>query len=366
MIAARATPSAGAGSLWGLSLLVSLMVNGGLFFGIAWLSLSQRPVSLGSPPPPPPERVDLVALVMPADEALAPVEPKPKPPTSEPDSATPSAAPSLPPVRSLPFAKTTEDQASTEAPVTAAFIGERNTIATSERTPDATGPDLPSQAGMKESAAVVETVEGKPAEPAPDRSVAAPSIPAVPAMPQEPVAEPSVAAKSTDLLEGPLSVPVPAPPPEPEKPSLVPAEPPKPEPVPEVKPPVPAEPEAQAAKKTELAGSISRTGKSAVNVIDTPLGRYRAVVSDAVQTGWLQNCERYQKYITAGYMTVKFQVEPDGKVKSVEVVEAVDCTDVQKGFTNQAIRAAKFPKIPNDLKKTLGKEPLEVTIIFYF
>jgi hypothetical protein len=44
----------------------------------------------------------------------------------------------------------------------------------------------------------------------------------------------------------------------------------------------------------------------------------------------------------------------------------VDAGEIQKGFTLNSIRQAKLPSIPNDLKKELDGEPIELLYNFYF
>ena len=119
-------------------------------------------------------------------------------------------------------------------------------------------------------------------------------------------------------------------------------------------------------EKTKLSGSISRKGKSALNVANTAMGRYQAALSRAIEAEWNMNCTKYRDFITPGILTLRFVIDENGKVRSVNVVEMVDAGEVQKGFTLNAIRQAKIPSIPNDLKKELDGEPIELLYNFYF
>jgi hypothetical protein len=125
-------------------------------------------------------------------------------------------------------------------------------------------------------------------------------------------------------------------------------------------------------RKTAIVGSISRTGRSALNVADSPLGRYQAAISRAVELEWQRNCVRHRDFITPGYLTVRFYVEPSGKVKSVQFVgqmgtgEVKKGGEIQKGFTLNSIRDAEIPPMPAALKKEFSKDPLELTFNFYF
>ena len=119
-------------------------------------------------------------------------------------------------------------------------------------------------------------------------------------------------------------------------------------------------------RKSAIVGSISRTGRSALDVVDSPLGRYQAVISRAVEQEWQRNCVRHRDFITPGFLTVRFFVEPTGIVRTVQFVGTMETGEVQKGFTLSAIRDAKIPAMPAAVKKDFAKEPLELIFNFYF
>ena len=119
-------------------------------------------------------------------------------------------------------------------------------------------------------------------------------------------------------------------------------------------------------RKTTIQGSISRSGRSALDVEDSPLGRYQATISRAVELEWQRNCVRYRDFITPGFLTVRFFVDAKGKVRNVQFVGAMQTGQQQKGFTLNSIRDATIPAMPPDLRKDLQEEPLELVINFYF
>jgi hypothetical protein len=119
-------------------------------------------------------------------------------------------------------------------------------------------------------------------------------------------------------------------------------------------------------RKAAIVGSISRTGRSALNVTDTPLGRYEATISKAVELEWQRNCTRHRDFITPGFLTVRFFVETSGKVRTVQFVGKQETGEVQKGFTLNSIRDAEIPAMSASLKKEYSKDPLELIYSFYF
>ena len=291
------------------------------------------------------------------------------------NSSPTAAAPAKP-----SFVRTSEDQTAA-APEKSPFIGERNTQATSDRSPDLTAPPLPSQSGIDRDD--LETTNSHYQDGTLGTDQPATPQDTMPAPPSPTLPEPAIAVDSsagetpetpgsdttqsspppTDrLLDGASPVDVSVPKDPAEKTALKPTPPPA---------AAAAKPAAETGfkgyqRKAAIVGSISRTGRSALDVVDSPLGRYQAVISRAVEQEWQRNCVRHRDFITPGFLTVRFFVEPTGKVRTVQFVGTMETGEVQKGFTLSAIRDAKIPAMPAAVKKDFDKEPLELIFNFYF
>lgn len=380
------------GRLWAFAFGLSLAVNALIVIvaGISILELRKfQPVS--QPVPPPAETVRFIA------PELAPVETP---------ATVPAAEPPPPAVPEKGFARTSDDQTA-DRPDQASRIGERNTRATSDTTPDPTAPALPAQAGVDPLyKGHIETTESRyqDGKLAPDAPVT-PDQPAppMPQQPDQPPAPPETAQRGEETdtpgtadksvppppLEklatsgNPVDVPVPKP--EPDEPpaprTLTPPEmpkegtpdaPPNADDLKETKPTPPPKPTTNQPpfrgnqRKTTLRGSISRTGRSALDVEDSPLGRYQAAISRAVELEWQRNCVRYRDFITPGYLSVRFCVDPKGNVKSVDFVGTMQTGQQQKGFTLNSIRDADIPPMPPELGREFKDENLELIFNFYF
>ncbi len=118
--------------------------------------------------------------------------------------------------------------------------------------------------------------------------------------------------------------------------------------------------------KTAIQGNISRNGRSALDVTDSPMGRYQAAIGRAVEREWQINCMKRRDFIVPGYLTVRFYVQSDGRVKSVQFVGDIEGGEVQKGFTLESIRDAPIPAMPPAVKKEMGGDALELVFNFYF
>ncbi|MEO5916642.1 MAG: hypothetical protein ABIS50_20615 [Luteolibacter sp.] len=386
MDAAATSGTRGDGRLWAIALGLSLVANVAIL-GLAGFAAIKTRSLRKDPPPPAAAAAETIMTIFPELPAT---------------SAEKAVAAPPPPEETAKqrFARTSDDQ-SAPPPESAAFIGERNTQGTSDRAPDATAPPLPSQAGIEpRNEDDLETTEstyrdGKLAsESARTTPPAANSDPA-PAMPpsdpavanQAPAGEkvpnpgndettstPPVAEK---LLDGPNPVDVSVPEetaatneikPTPPKNKKDGGSPTKAADLPKPPAPKPINDPAFAGyqRKAAIVGSISRTGRSALNVADTPLGRYQAEISRAVELEWQRNCVRHRDFITPGYLTVRFYVETSGKVRTVQFVGQMETGEVQKGFTLNSIRDAAIPPMPASLKQEFSKQPLELVFNFLF
>jgi outer membrane biosynthesis protein TonB len=379
------------GRLWAIALGLSLLGNALIVLVTGFLVYRSYEFQKNRPIAQAPSEKTTVMILPP--EMVRP-ESAPEPAAETPPVPPPAAA--MPPE----FARTSEDQRG-KRPDRPAFMGERDTEATSDRTPDPTAPPLPSQAGVKpRDASDIETTESDyqdgtlehdqaataemaPAEPTP------PSVPPAEASPETQPVEENPALEGTDAqktlpaaretaLDGPNPIEVPVPknqpeeaikptpekPPAPKKPAVAQEETPPQKPAQPVKSNEPGFRGYQ--RKTAIQGSISRTGRSSLDVVDSPLGRYQAAISRAVEKEWQRNCVRHRDFITPGFLTVRFFVQPSGKVRSVQFVGDIETGEIQKGFTLNSIRDAEIPPMPAAVRQEFENESLELIFNFYF
>lgn len=231
------------------------------------------------------------------------------------------------------FARTSTEQKTT-TPQNANLIGEHDTIATSDTTPILGAPNLPNQKGRNlYDPYEIETTETKAQNQATSQNTVTPQGIASPKKSYKPEDTPAAA----QAKETPPANPAPTP-----------------------------SNNSENRQKTLLQGDITRQGVSAQDVIATPLGKYHAQVSRAVEKEFHTQCQKYKNYTAAGTIRIRIIIDEQKGLQSVNTIEMIDAGEVQKGFTIQAIRTALIPPLPKEVKKELKGEPLELIYNFYF
>jgi len=118
--------------------------------------------------------------------------------------------------------------------------------------------------------------------------------------------------------------------------------------------------------KTRIIGSLSRDGKSALNVKSTALGKYYSTISKIIEREWQKNCYKYREHIQPGVISMQFFIDKNGKITNPKPYDVVSTSEIQIGFTMKAIRKSTLPKMPKDAQNELGDEKLELIYNFYF
>lgn len=317
-----------------IALAVSLLIHLLLLLA-ALIILSLNPQWRPQPQPPEPELTELTLL-----------EPEPTP-TPENERG---------------FFDSAQGEVSEKAPENAAFESDRNTVAASEQPPQS-AEQRPSQAGEESPEMTLRSQQltlGPLREPSPPT----PASPAQPPQPQsqptpeptpEPTATPRPTPKPEDTELGLLEPPKPTPPPTPE-----PAQPPQP-PSPPSRPQPPGyQPERRV---TRLTGGISNRGRSSVDSVATPLGRYKKMLSDAIGSRWYYYVNDMLDLVGIGTVELRFVVKPDGTVERVQVRRNTS-NESLASCSVRAIVEAEIPPMPPEVRELLEGGKLEVDYSF--
>ncbi|NIP92061.1 MAG: hypothetical protein GWO24_00710, partial [Akkermansiaceae bacterium] len=92
------------------------------------------------------------------------------------------------------------------------------------------------------------------------------------------------------------------------------------------------------ARKTRIRGSLKRRGRSALDVENTAVGRYRARVYRVIEREWQKQCITYRNHILPGSLTLRFFVGREGEVSGLRYIYEFQTSEIQKGFSVMSVR----------------------------
>lgn len=116
-------------------------------------------------------------------------------------------------------------------------------------------------------------------------------------------------------------------------------------------------------QQTRLSGAITNRGKSAINAVGTPLGRYQKQLYDAVGSRWYYYVGRDRDLVSIGTARLVFSVDRSGHVTNLKVAD----NSSNEAFANvclQSVLEVQLPPIPDDVADTLPADGLDEEMSF--
>jgi outer membrane biosynthesis protein TonB len=263
-----------------------------------------------------------------------------------------------------------ESRKSAEAPKEKTFEANENSIAAAEKAATTDNP-LPGQDGkdrpfmgfedrnysLASKGAVPESKptptatpkkEPTPVEPKPTPGAPTPDPNQLALLTQTPTPFPSPAeSEQSTETQAPTSTPTPTP-------------------EPTTTPPSPASAYRDLQQKTLIRGGISNRGRSGVNAVGTPLGRYKKQLEDAIGSRWYHYCSSMSDLASIGSTTLTFEILPDGTVANLRMTENTG-NESSASIALRSVQESKFPPIPDDLLPTLpeGHFTMEESFVIF-
>lgn len=119
-------------------------------------------------------------------------------------------------------------------------------------------------------------------------------------------------------------------------------------------------------KQNVINGSLAKEGADAVDAVDTPMGRYKKVVRDAISAKWHRYRQDNADFVTWGILKVEFSVDPSGRVRNLRITKN-EANAMLAEFSLRAIRDAKLPPMPEEVAASVGSKGLVIQydIIIY-
>lgn len=118
--------------------------------------------------------------------------------------------------------------------------------------------------------------------------------------------------------------------------------------------------------KTKQTGKFSFGRRPTLDVAASPMGMYQTIVYRAIGEQWYRQCDLNRDLIVTGTVRIRILINKNGKVSSMRQTSRVGASEVQKSFTFLAIKLAKLPAMPPEVKKDLVGESLEMYFDFNF
>lgn len=285
------------------------------------------------------------------------------------------------PPDSKQFIRTSQNTESATAPANAAFISDRNTVASAKSAPSPGATALlPSTKGVNLPTMDLANRDYQDGQPKNDSAPSPPPSP--PAPPPEPppvekreetppekapkapeerlpleLSRPGSVAEDSPMLKAPEE--------EETRPKAIPVA--APPAVPVANTPRPERDAFQPETRTaEMRGSISNRGlEDAVNAAMTIEGKYMAEIQKAVGIKWHKYVGPQRDLAKPGTFRVHFFVSPDGSVKPDDITILSEKDNiVLESVAVKSILNAKIPPVPRELRSSLDKGRFSAGITF--
>jgi len=119
-------------------------------------------------------------------------------------------------------------------------------------------------------------------------------------------------------------------------------------------------------QKTKQTGKFSFGRRPTLDVEATPMGTYQAIVYRAIGEQWYRQCDLNRDLIVTGTVRIRILINKNGKVSSMRQTSRVGASEVQKSFTFLAIKLARLPAMPPEVRNALVGDSLEMYFDFNF
>ncbi len=118
--------------------------------------------------------------------------------------------------------------------------------------------------------------------------------------------------------------------------------------------------------KTRVRGTLNASGKGTLNVKNSPLGRYEATIFKQIERQWQTRNFQFRSHLAPGHISIRFVIDAEGKVSGQKRVEMRGASDIQWGIVLNSIQASNIPAMPKEVRKELEGEALELNVTFNY
>ena len=118
-------------------------------------------------------------------------------------------------------------------------------------------------------------------------------------------------------------------------------------------------------RQTVFKGNINNRGKSAVQAIGTPMGRYIKNIQDSIGALWYYKTEEKMDVLSVGQVKIHFVVDSSGRARQVKVTSG-SSTSALASVSLGAVMDADIPPVPQELYDELPDHQMEMELDFEF
>ena len=118
--------------------------------------------------------------------------------------------------------------------------------------------------------------------------------------------------------------------------------------------------------KTRVRGVLNASGKGSLNVANSPLGRYEAKIFRQIERQWQTRNFQFRSHLAPGHISIRFVIDAKGNVSGQRRIEMRGASDIQWGIVLNSIQASDIPAMPKDVQKELDGESLELNVTFNY
>lgn len=119
-------------------------------------------------------------------------------------------------------------------------------------------------------------------------------------------------------------------------------------------------------RRTRSRGQFIIGSRPALHVEATPLGQYEELVYRLIARQWYFACDQHRGDIIPGTIIIALRINSRGQVVNMNLVNRRGAGVSQQSFTFMAIRRAQFPRMPENVRKAIIGDQLELIITFDF
>ena len=119
-------------------------------------------------------------------------------------------------------------------------------------------------------------------------------------------------------------------------------------------------------RRTRSRGQFIIGSRPSLQVEATPLGQYEELVYRLIARQWYFACDQHRGDIIPGTIIIALRINSRGQVVNMNLVSRRGAGVSQQSFTFGAIRRAQFPRMPENVRKAIIGDQLELIITFDF